>query len=568
MAAVEQQKIEIELEIQKASATAVVQEITKSISDFVKNIGEMGTASTGTDSGITRTAKGVQQLGEKSKDTSKSLGQLATFLAPLVGPIGTIALIGSGLAAVASTLDDFATKKLNFKNLAIDIGLTTGQMSIMGRTFERMGMSADESKSRIQEIGAQLKELQTYGERTDLFRNLSFRGDGAFARALLAAVKADKFYEAFQMINAEYNRLHTVEGPAAAANFLSNVEGMTESIAKFYDERSKGVRESVHTNTAALREFHQRMEEIGNTVSNVWSRLKYEVMKFALEYGRLFEPEKYDPATGAKLGGIIGKGFNLFDPKPMGPGRVPTEPNASKSLGGIRRRNKIGQDSEEKDKKESNSTLEKIRDSIKNLFGGSAKQHGGSVEAGKNYLIGEAGPELFQGGGNTQVVGMDGAGIYQPDTSGSITPSSRIEDRRGETDGPPAWWMQYQHFRHNNPVAKFLYGEDYQLNDLRLPLAKSGLGDPLNDPAEIWTSDNYNQFLRGETPGSATGRIRSLKASPSERQQLDLMLHAEEGGAPNLNAEITFKNIPPGVTTKADGDGFDNFRVNKSKALD
>lgn len=556
MAIEQQQKIEIELEIQKTAATAVVQEIAKSISDVVKNVGDMGAATTGTDSGLARTTKSVQQLSEKSKDSTKSLGMLATALAPLVGPIGTIALIGSGLAAVASTLDDFATKKLNFKNLSIDIGLTTGQMSIMGRTFERMGMSADESKSRIQEIGAQLKDLQTYGERTDLFRNLSFRGDGAFAKALLKAVKAGEFYEAFQMINKEYNRIHTVEGPAAANNFLSNVNGMTESIAKFYDERSKGVRESVHTNTAALKEFHQRYEDITNALSNRWSQFVYTVMGFSLAYGNIFMPEKYDPSLGGKLGGFVGR---LFDPKPMGPGPAADDPSRSMLKRKGHRFEFEKDDKEEKDsKKETNSTLERIRDSIKGLFGGAPKQHGGSVEAGQNYLVGENRPEVYMGGGDIQFVGVDGPQIIQPSSPGMISASGNFPQFMPNIHAPQIEMPSFEN-RFGDWNAKSFEGRFGDWN-------KSSVEDRFGD----WTTQG------GGTRPSGSFDFRGGGVNPSagpdmssfDRRQLDVTLNAETGAAPNLNAEITFKNIPPGVMTKADGDGFDNFKVNKSKALE
>jgi hypothetical protein len=50
------QKIEIELELQD-KASAAVQAIAKSVSEVIKHVGEMGRASTGTDSGITHTVQ-------------------------------------------------------------------------------------------------------------------------------------------------------------------------------------------------------------------------------------------------------------------------------------------------------------------------------------------------------------------------------------------------------------------------------------------------------------------------------------------------------------------------------
>jgi hypothetical protein len=39
------------------------------------------------------------------------------------------------------------------------------------------------------------------------------------------------------------------------------------------------------------------------------------------------------------------------------------------------------------------------------------------------------------------------------------------------------------------------------------------------------------------------------------------------GGTGSLGAEIIFKNVPDGVETSAEGDGFDNFKVNKTRQL-
>src|SRR5262245_40770354 len=123
-------KIEIELELQDKSSAAL-QQITASVSDVIKHIAEMGAASAGNSSGITHTVKGATQLSEKTKDAQKGLGQIASFLAPMAGTAGTVALIGAGLYAAATAMDEFAGHRLKFENLSTDIGFTTEQMSIM-----------------------------------------------------------------------------------------------------------------------------------------------------------------------------------------------------------------------------------------------------------------------------------------------------------------------------------------------------------------------------------------------------------------------------------------------------
>jgi hypothetical protein len=83
-------------------------------------------------------------------------------------------------------------------------------------------------------------------------------------------------------------------------------------------------------------------------------------------------------------------------------------------------------------------------------------------------------------------------------------------------------------------------------------------------PTEGESTPNWKgSDWRGDGASSSMGPSMS-----GDRRQLDITLSAEENRQTSLNADITFKNVPLGVTTKADGDGFDNFRVNKSRALE
>ena len=547
------EKIEIELEL-KDQSSAVIQNIAKSVSEVIKHMGELGKASSGGASGITHTTKSVKDLGEKTKDSNKELSGIAAILIPLSGAAGIAFGIGAGLVAAANALDKVAGSRLRLQNLSMDIGLTVDQISIMSKTFEKMGIGAEEAMSRVTQIGMAVKEMEQHGTGSQLFRDLAERGFADFARAMYRTVQAGEGYKAIQDFIAEANRLEKVDGPAAAARFTSTLNGMSDGIRKTYAERSKGVEAARQLNLETTKELRKTFEENKVAVWNIFAPLVDD----ALQY---LNTRRGLQLLGGAAGGAVGYLPWIFDKKPLAP--LSSDPlllDPSKAL--KRKDHKFEFEKEDEDtKKETNSTLEKIGDSIKKLFGGTPKQHGGSVEEGKNYLVGE-----------------DGPGVFRPNAPGGITPSTAIEDRRG--DPVPGWledtWGDIQNFRRNNPVAKWLYGEDYSLDHLRLPLAENPLGFPgAPDPAEIWTTDNYNQFKRGETPGSPTGRIRSIVApgwyeqQEQERQELDIRLQTEGGGGvTSLDADITFRNVPPGVTTKADGEGFDNFKVNKSKSLE
>jgi len=578
-------KIEVELAL-KNTASAAVQDIFKDVSELVKHVHEMGKASSGTDSGIEKTVKGIKGLKDRTDDSHKSFSQLAAILAPMVGVGGTIALVATAFAGAAFALDEFGKGRISLQNLAVDLGLSVDEMSVMEKTFRLMGIPADDAKSTVVAIGALLKNIQTYGERTEAFKNVSFMGErgAAFMKNFLETIRSGPGgeYKGFLMVLDEYNKLIKDEGLQRANQFLKNFPGVSESAALKYREKSKDVEPSFKPQIEAIEKLHQRIAEVKSKVNNAKNRL----MDWILLNQRALQEYVHDllsPKPLAPPG--FNERFGIWPGTPFGRGGqqfgLDDKPASFKDRFG---------DFDLDIKKESNDKLKEILDSTKRLFPPvSPRQFGGSVEAGQSYLVGERGPELFAGGGDSELVGAGGPETIKPKSSGMIQtlPESRaIDDRRGESSGwgPANSWLEkfaystgipqaiidMHNFRRNNPVAKWLYGEDYGLNNLRLPLAEPhGLGSPgPPDTTEIWSNSDWEQFKRGQTPGSATGKVRSI--SPSswwEREQLDQSLRSEESGS-NLSAEITFRNVPPGVMTNADGDGFDNFKINKSKAID
>ena len=545
------QKIEIELALQNTSSDTIKQ-IADSVGGFVKQISELGKASSGTESGIAQTAKGIKHLNDKTREASKDVSSLQALLIPLVGAAGTIALIGSGLAAAATALGDFAGERIRFKNLSTDIGFSVEQMSIIIRTFENLGIPTEQAQQRLEAIGSTLKELQTYGRGSEIYKSITDLGLGDFADALLKAVNAGKFDEALRMWIDQYNRL-LATNQRLAANFMTTMGGMSKSIAQNFEEKSKGVTAAVEVNMEVTKDFFERFNHLKNDLDDMWSTLKYKVMKESLD----LTEQLSSPQLGGKLGAFVGQGFSLFDKKPLSTDPLLVDPSSALKRKG--HKFEFEQEDEKNNKKEGNSTLEKIRDSIKNLFGFSgAKQHGGSVESGQRYLVGELEPELFSGGGNIQLVGMDGPEIIQPASPGMISPGGGfpqfVPNRFTPQVEMPSFDMRFGDW--GNP------GFSSRFSDWSSPGFDSRFG-------------NWNSMGGGSRPGTSSpdfsGGIHSSIGpdfTQDNRRDFDIMLNSENMGTPSsLNAEITFKNVPPGVNTKADGDGFETFKINKSKSL-
>lgn len=540
------QKIEIELELQDKAAS-VVKDISTSVSDLVKHLNQVTKDNSGGESGINKTSSNIKRLGDNAKDSSKHLDGIAASLRSLAGAAGTLALVGGALYSVANQLNNFAVKKLQLNALSIDIGFTTKEISRMTRTFELMGSSAESSKQQLVSIGGVLRDLKVLGEGSDVFRSLSFHGFNDIAKKLFVEMNSGSAYQAFLMVIEQYNKLEETDKRSARL-FLSFFPGLTESMAKNFAERTKLVKDLYQTNTEAMQEFHNRWETISEGVDDMVKRKQFKFMGMSLDIAKFFENFGFSKEQVA--------------PQPFDLKKLPD--TFSDRFGNWKEL--------EETKKEGSSTLEKIRDSIKNLFGfGSSKQHGGSVEAGQNYLIGEDGPELFQGGGNMQVVGEGGPSIIQFSSPGMIMAGGREEY---------AGFPQFMPNIHTPQVAMPPFEERFGdwnskgFNDRFGEWNSKGFGERYGDwstsgggtrPTDGYSTPNWKG---GDWQGDGFSPSMGSDISSIERRQLDIMLSAESGEAPSLNADITFKNVPAGVMTKADGDGFDNFKVNKSRSLE
>jgi hypothetical protein len=100
------------------------------------------------------------------------------------------------------------------------------------------------------------------------------------------------------------------------------------------------------------------------------------------------------------------------------------------------------------------------------------------------------------------------------------------------------------------------------------PGGRDLFGDPLIESLKRKEEEmNARGWLNSQSPegeipygGIPQGRLQNIN--------FDSLLDDFGGNEGQLEAEIFLKNVPPGVTTDADGDGFDNFRVNRTKQLD
>jgi hypothetical protein len=601
----DKERIEIELALQN-KASAVLQKITGDIAGSLKQIANVGelASSTGS-SGVAKSIQGVSKLTEQTKETTKVFASFIGVLAPMAGPAGTIAAIGSAFFAAAESLETFAKGRVQLSNLAQDIGMTRDQMSVWERTLRKMGMDVSTANTHVVAMGNSLKNLRTYAESSDMFKALSHLGHGDFAKRLLETVSSGDVDKAFDQFIAKYEELLQYD-ERVAANFLKTMDSVSESTAKRWTKLKEGVQPAYKVNDDAMREFHARWANYAIRIENMWKIMKqgfisdvarfHEWLKGSRE--ELDRPDVYNPR------GRYRYNFNWWDTPP---GSVPDKWPDKKET--------------KETEKDSTSTLEKIRDKFRNWFGGEARQFGGLVQPGRGYMVGEDGPEsLTLAAGKKKPVGKSGPEIIRPTTPGFV--EKRDTFGRGPSDfvnpdlvnpehlssGDPATQAKIDKEWKNRilnaidsgvrlnkymdwvgrgqqgepPHAEFGYSEFESVPGISAyEEGTQGRGRQLPDPGAIWEEIERHgmDFEAGRrAPRPPLGKQERLieewgKGLPYHKKlsdSIDGALNDESSSmaAPRLGAEITFKNVPSDVTTSAEGEGLDDFKINKSMALD
>jgi hypothetical protein len=232
------------------------------------------------------------------------------------------------------------------------------------------------------------------------------------------------------------------------------------------------------------------------------------------------------------------------------------------------------------------------------------RESGGTVLAGRKYLVGEKGPELFRSNsGQSEMVG--GPKIITPKTGGDISSTgasfaaARDAARAAGVSDPEtaasiamleSGWLKrgtgsvFDKSGGTNPFGQtgvgshgFVIGRDRQKHKVYGSL-EEGFADHFRrwgehyrgtpqDTVENLVKHDYNTVNKNwQKDVLAIHNRMASEASPDYRRDIDGELGGGSGGG-LLGAQIIFKNVPEGVETDAEGEGFDNFTINKTRQL-
>jgi hypothetical protein len=363
MAAGDSNQIEIEVAL-RDSTSAVLKDISRQIDTVSKKMVETGKTGAEAFDKIKRSAQGSREESSRTNQSLTGMHGIMTGMAKtLLGPTG----VAAGFVAVERAMSRFAENRVQLQAMSADVGISTGYISVMERTLARMGVKG--SAEVIQNLGGQLKELSTYKFNSQLFTDLNRMGEGDFAKKLLATVESGDYDKAVRMMIDKYTELGE-KSKAKQTYYAREVIHTNESILKSYGRTAEGVGQAYEISYTESQEYLNKMESIhnkwntvmGKTLNTTLSALNQMDTGFSslAEKIRNFVGLKYFKAAETKPGESVAKEVTNestrirmgLPPLIMGP----EQPNQQKPPG---------------------------------------RATGGPTYSGRNYIVGERGPEVF-----------------------------------------------------------------------------------------------------------------------------------------------------------------------------
>lgn len=511
---------------------------------------------------IQKISKHTRDLGENVKATSRhlvglgdSIIKIGAFLGPIIGP--SAALVG-GTTLLGNKLKEFTNERMRLKQLSENSGFTEDDVSIMQRTQKRMGISREEANANIERVGSKLQGLLVGRTGSELYRGLADMGLARFGKELLAMVETGDIGKAFRMILIEYETIRAKFGEAAASHY-AGVVGLDDSFLQRYTKASQGVVPAFRMSIEAAEDWGERWDIIHHNLHNWWN---WTVGNMIWSIVRTEEAV----AAGAKTAGempIVIPGAEGAQPAPYA-----TKPSKDVQAGDAARDVLTTQ-------KDTNKLFGNIKDILQRMWEKDKgqnltnRQQGGPVIAGRQYIVGEGGPELFGSAGRFTLVGEGGAELFRPKTTGTITKASVTADMR------QAMAIGEEAARAYEPKG---------LGDPRSIVADA-LAGPMKRPLHVMKRYEDDPAMRtwlrsfGEyIPQSVKDFIgvKPVEDDPTEPApwrpggEWDRVRAGMDAAGANFDsrwgAMIEFKNVPQGVKTTADADGFDDFVMSRSQA--
>src|SRR5262245_58597149 len=191
---------------------------------------------------------------------------------------GVGGLIGGGvvasLAALTKALSEFAREGLSLKYTALEFGVTTATLTKYTDALTALGKSHQDAQSSITGAMGALRDLQTWGSKSGVFKQLTgegVKGGRQLALDLMAELNGPRGMEgALRLL---FTRLRNVKD-SEAQRFLSKVFSVGGVNAKDIDENLlKNLHKRIELSEPQLKKLNLASANLGISWSNIGTQL-------------------------------------------------------------------------------------------------------------------------------------------------------------------------------------------------------------------------------------------------------------------------------------------------------
>ena len=500
-------------------------------------------------------------VGENAKQTTKSLLGVADTLKTIVGivstgPVGLALATAAAIGFVGNQMGKLATRRLELKRLSQDTGLSEGKISILQRYGKRMGFDPEVTHKNIVQAATAIKEMFTAGAGSQLFRNLADIGEAKFGAELLKEVQSGgSIDKAFDKAADRYDELFK-QDPAKAAQFAQGL-GVSESFLRDIKANAAGLVPAYEMSAEAAEAWAKRMSVVHESYNALWAG----TMGFFIRTLILG-----DRRAAAKARNISARTEHISRTLPTrsSASRWGSSRSRASSLSSSRPAKKIPPPSWAR----SPARLSGSREGQSVRAGRKAARSG---MPGNRYLVGEWARNISSGG-SSGVVGAGGPQLFRPNESGRIISNEQIV-----AGARKAWAMGEEKAREYQPkgVEQSIEGAalsrlapkglSYALQWLKKEGAKGAASETrawLRQKLAIADPQEDSPWA----PGGAWDKHTQVAANDL-RCTIDGAQQSAEGTQLRLIGGVNFTNVPPGVSTKAESDGFDKFQMARTQPI-
>ena len=264
----QKRRIEVEVAVRDMFSGAL-REMGKEMEAFNKKAAEG--ARLGSDA-LADFLKHNESVGEGVKKNTGHLFGLNKVIGDLTkqiaGPIGLVSAIGM----IAKSLDTFAVSQMQLKSLATDTGLTQTQIQQLRLELMKTGLSFNEATDRISKFGDVVNSIATYRQGSPFWQSLErARGGTALAEQVRQLGEQGKQYEAIMTIIERFQDLDPA-GQQFMADWLGMKKSMLSEMSRTRIEAAK-VFVPTPEEQAEEKRLHEELVVIKQRFWDEWERV-------------------------------------------------------------------------------------------------------------------------------------------------------------------------------------------------------------------------------------------------------------------------------------------------------